>query len=284
MAAGASVGMNGLIEGFFRGLRYPLEGFGFIREHRLWRLAAMPIAINVLLFVAALALIGVVVWPWLAWANQGLEQWADGFEMAVIVWFAAAVIWMAWLLGALVVLGASSIVVLLIGQAVASPFLDMLSERVENIVLGTPEQPFTVAIVVRSIVLSLADLFWGLLFLVAVHIPIFLLGLVPGIGTVPASAASFAFGALLLAVEFIGLSMTRRFVSYRQRWAAIWRNRWLSLGFGSSSMLLLFVPGLNLILLPLAAVGGTLAFCDLYRAERLDLAGSMRVSGGIDAA
>ncbi|MEO0593615.1 MAG: hypothetical protein AAFZ38_08550, partial [Myxococcota bacterium] len=62
------------------------------------------------------------------------------------------------------------------------------------------------------------------------------------------------------------------------------RNRWLSLGFGSSSMLLLFVPGLNLILLPLAAVGGTLAFCDLYRAERLDLAGSMRVSGGIDAA
>ncbi|MEM6733160.1 MAG: EI24 domain-containing protein, partial [Myxococcota bacterium] len=82
--------------------------------------------------------------------------------------------------------------------------------------------------------------------------------------------ASFAFSALLLSVEFVGLSLTRRFVNYRGRWRIIWDNKGLSLGFGSASMLLLLVPGLNLILLPLAAVGGTLAYCDLVRVGAID--------------
>ena len=41
-------------------------------------------------------------------------------------------------------------------------------------------------------------------------------------------------------------------------------------GFGTAAMALLFVPGLNLVLLPLASVGGTLAYCDLKRAGRAD--------------
>lgn len=261
---------SGALARLVRGLAYPLEGLRFINAHGLWRMAAVSIGINVVLFVGLLGLIWGFVSPYAAWLSSSLAGWADGFEMQVIVLFAALMVWVIWLVVAVLALGVSSIVLLLIGQAVASPFLDMLSERVENIVLGTPEQPFNVAVVSRSIVLSLSDLFWGLVYLIAFNIPVFLVSLT-AVGAVPASIASFVFSSLLLAVEFIGLSMSRRFIPYRERWAAMWDNKGVALGFGASSMLLLLVPGLNLILLPLAAVGGTLAFCDLRRSGALPL-------------
>lgn len=261
---------NTFLGAFVKGLSYPLDGFGFIREHRLWGLAAISIAVNVILFIIVLGLAFWLISPFVADINAALADWAKEPSLEVLAWFMAVVTWIVWILGAILILGASSVLVLLIGQAVASPFLDILSEKVENLVLGTPEQPFTTAIVVRSLVLSLGDLFWGLVFLAAVQIPIFVVSLT-GVGALPASVASFGFSALLLAVEFVGLSLTRRFVTYRDRWRIIWDNKWLSLGFGSSTMLLLLVPGLNLLLLPLAAVGGTLAYCDLQRSGKIDL-------------
>ncbi len=258
------------LSAFIKGLAYPLEGFGFIREHRLWGLAAISIAVNIILFAIVLTVAFSLIAPFVADINAALADWAKEPSLEVLAWFMAIVTWIVWILGAVLVLGASSVLVLLIGQAVASPFLDMLSEKVENITIGTPEQPFTVEIVIRSLALSLGDLFWGLVFLAAIQIPIFIISLT-GVGALPASIASFAFSALLLAVEFVGLSLTRRFVPYRARWRVIWDNKWLSLGFGSSTMLLLLVPGLNLVLLPLAAVGGTLAYCDLQRAGKIDL-------------
>ncbi|MEL6544213.1 MAG: EI24 domain-containing protein, partial [Myxococcota bacterium] len=260
---------TGRVGGFVRGLSYPLEGFAFIREHRLWGLAAVSIAVNVVLFAVVLGLAVTVAIPYVQELNAYLGTWSSEGTLSALVWLVAIVSYVIWALLFVLILGVSSVFVLLVGQAVASPFLDMLSEKVENIVIGTPEQPFTASIVIRSVLLALGDLFWGLVFLAAIQLPIFVLSLT-GVGALPASVMSFAFSALLLAVEFVGLALTRRFLSYRERWRVIWDNKWLSLGFGSSAMLLLLIPGLNLILLPLAAVGGTLAYCDLLRAGQID--------------
>ena len=80
---------------------------------------------------------------------------------------------------------------------------------------------------------------------------------------------SFGFSALLLAHEFMGLPLTRQLVSYRERWSHVWRHKWLAVGMGTSTMLLLAIPGINLVLLPLASVGGTLMYCDLREAGRV---------------
>ena len=49
----------------------------------------------------------------------------------------------------------------LVGQAVASPFLDTLSQKVEINEISTPETPLTAGSVARSVAIALADLFWG---------------------------------------------------------------------------------------------------------------------------
>lgn len=248
-----------------RGAGYPLDALAFIRRHDLWRLTAVAIAVNVALFIALLVASIVLVLPWVNESLDALVVWSQSFEMAVIVWLAKVIVWIGYIVAVLALLAGSSLILLLVGQAVASPFLDLLSERVENIVFKTPGDGLSIKNVATSLVFSVSDLIWNVLFLALIHIPIFFIGLIPAIGTVPASAASFLFSALLLGVEFVGMPMTRFFVPYRQRWGHLWREKWLSLGFGTSTMLLLVVPGLNLVLLPLAAVGGTLAYCDLVQ-------------------
>lgn len=252
-----------------RGFSYPAHALLFVFHHRLWGLFWAPVLVNVLLFGASLGLLVWGVGPYVWWLNETLASWAGGFQFEAVIWLVTAVVWIVWIAFGLLALGTVSVLLLLIGQAVAGPFLDTLSERVELIVLGTPEQPFGVGLMVRGLLLGVSDLFWGLVFLVAVNVPLFVIGLT-AIAAIPASALSFAFSCMLLAVEFIGLSMARHFVSYRGRWSAMLRHKSIALGFGASSTLLLLVPGLNLVLLPIVAVGGTLAYCELHAAGGLE--------------
>ncbi len=251
----------------FRGATYPLAGLGYIRRHGLWPLTFAAIGINLLLLGVLITVTIVLVVPWLDQLDGTFAEIAgqSGFLQGVF----SVLGWLIWVAAIAVVLVANGLFLLLIGQAVASPFLDMLSEKIEGLELGIEVHPFSAKRVVEAVALAIADLVWGVVFLAIVHIPIFIVSLVPGIGTIPAAMASFCFSALLLAHEFVGLPMTRHLVSYRARWRHVWRNKWLGLGFGSVCMLLLLVPGLNLILLPLAAAGGTLLYCDMKRGGRI---------------
>ncbi len=256
---------------FFRGLSYPFAALRFIRQHGLWGLAVVPAVVNIVLFVAVVAVLIWLVGPWLSGLAASLApSAATGFWAAVGGFFAKFLAVLLWILVPVAVVAVSAIVIVLIGQAVASPFLDALSEKVEALVLKTPETKVEVGRVLRSVSVAIADIIWTVLFWVAVNLPLLLINLVPIIGSAANAVLSFCFTALLLAQEFVGLSLTRQFVSYPGRWRVIWANRGICLGFGSATMLLLVVPGLNLILLPLATVGGTLLYCDLQAGGRVD--------------
>jgi CysZ protein len=141
----------------------------------------------------------------------------------------------------------------------------------EVIVLGREAPAGSIRGTLKSAGMAFADALYSLAFLVAVNVPVLMVSvLVPFVGTALGAALSFGFSALLLAQEFVTMPLARQLVAYRKRFAQVWRNRWLAFGFGLAAMGLLLVPGLNLLLLPLAACGGTLAYCDLERAGRVD--------------
>jgi CysZ protein len=125
---------------------------------------------------------------------------------------------------------------------------------------------------VQGVALAVRDLVWGLVYLTVVNGLIFVVSAGTfGLAAAPASIVSFCFSAWLLAHEFVGLALSRQLVGYRRRWRIVWANKWTTLGFGVACMGLLFVPGLNLVLLPLAAVGGTLLYCDLKAGGRVSV-------------
>jgi CysZ protein len=253
---------SGLVGQLALGLGYPLRGVAEILRGRLWIWAAAAVAVNV---------VGVGVYvasPALASLTSGLGAWLAPTS-AVLRWAVELVSWLVWALALVLVFGAAALLVVLVGQAVASPFLDLLSEQIETQVLGSTPAPLTLRRLGQVARFGLADLLFGLFFYVCVQAPLFVLGLLPVVGTGPAAVASFIFGSLFLAHEFIGLSLVRRLASYGVRWRVVRQNLWVSLGFGAATMALLFVPGLNLVFLPVAAAGGTLLYCDLVRWGRL---------------
>jgi len=251
---------------FLRGLTYPLDGLRYLRRHRLWGMAALPLVVNVVLLVVLVYGTWALLGPLLGSVSDYLRGLAPQMELLKVL--LSVLVGLFWMVAFFLVLGINAMVLLLVGQAVASPALDLLSEKVEVQVLSVAPVPFGVGRFLRSIGVALGDLVGGLVLLVVVNVPIFLLSLT-GIGAAPAAVGSFAFSAMLLAHEFVGLSLARHLVTYRGRWRIVRANAWLSLGFGTSAMLILMVPVLNLVLLPLASVGGTLLYCDLRRDGRL---------------
>lgn len=249
------------------GLWYPLKALRYISRHKLWPITLVAVLINVVLLGA---LLGLTLWLAVPLLHD-LDTWL--LSLTDAPWLEAllvAVSWIVWVLAVALIVAGNAIVLVMVGQAVAGPFLEMLSERIEAIELGTEPDAFTVGRTLRSIVFGLTDLVWALLFLAAINIPIFLIGLVTAVGTPVATVLSFAFTALLLAQEFMTMPLMRRMVSYRDRWRVVWSNKWLAFGFGITTMGIMLVPGLNLVLLPLAAAGGTLAYCDLEVSGRVD--------------
>ncbi len=246
---------------FFRGALYPFQAFGFLRRHRLWGMASAAIIVNCALLALLVGGAFYFLIPYLEATVVAMVAWAGDSTlwMGVI----EALTWVLWIVAIPAIIIMNFMVLILVGQAVASPFLDLLSEQVEVRVLEVAPAPFGVKRTLKSVAIALGDLVWGVLFLVAVNLPLLLLAFIPVLGTSLAGVLSFSFSALLLAHEFMGLPLARQLVPYRRRWSHVWKHKWLGLGMGTSTMLLLAVPGLNLVLLPLAAVGGTLMYCDL---------------------
>jgi CysZ protein len=254
----------------FQGIGYPFVALPFLRQHRLWPLAVVPIIVNIVLFVVVLALLVWLVAPWLASAGAALTPAATtGVWAAIAGFFAKLLTVLLWVIVPVAILVVGAFFIVMVGQAVASPFLDVLSEKVESIVLGRAPPAGGVGRALRSVLVAIADIVWTVIFWLAVNVPLLLINLIPLLGSAANAVLSLCFTALLLSQEFVGLSLARRLVSYPNRWRVIWANRAVALGFGVSTMLLLIVPGLNLVLLPLAAVGGTLLYCDLEAAGRV---------------
>lgn len=248
---------------FVWGASFIFRAWRFLNRYRLWHLASLAILVHFLLFAGLSFGLWKLVWPFLeTWTLRLETMGQDGETIHRVV---QLLLWALWLMAVPIVFVAGAVLVLLLGQLVASPFLDVLSERVECIVMRMETQPTSWRRTFEAIFLSLSDCVWGFVYLGLLYIPLLLLGFVPGIGAI----VSFVVGAFVLAQEFMGAVLSRHLVSYRARWQLVLRNRWSALGFGGMIMVLFVLPGVNLLVLPLVCVAGTLLICALRQSDRL---------------
>lgn len=255
---------TGKVGQLFRGLAYPFRGLSFISRHNLWGPCLWPIVINVLLFAALITLTVLYADDLrdLIWAKPMGEAWYDSLLRGL--WHALHVLLL------LLMLLVDVLAFALLGTVIAGPFLDVLSERTERI-LGIPMRGNGgVRAAVRSVSFALSDLVLILAFYVAVMLPLLLINIIPLVGSVVYAVLSTGFAMLMLALEFSSMPLNRRLVPFSAKWRTIWANKWLALGFGAAVFGVLFVPVLNMVLIPLAGVGGTLFFAELHAAGRLD--------------
>ena len=119
---------------FLQGVTYPIAAVFFLQRQRLWRWAVLPVLINVAMLVALCAWGWWSVWPMLQTVGEYFEKMsADGDVVRSAIHGLMLIVWFLIFPVVLVIAGA---VMLLVGQCVASPFLELLSEHVECAALG----------------------------------------------------------------------------------------------------------------------------------------------------
>lgn len=235
---------------------YVLRGVRFLRAHRpLWKYAAAPIALGIVLFVGAY----ILLYRYYSHYAAPLEN-IEHFGV-VLYYLALAMLTVLPLLLFFFLFGR-------IVSALAAPFNDMLSQKTEELVTGScVEQPFSPIALFKDSGRSLAHAFKLLGLYVALLVIALVLLLIPVIGAFLYAVMSVGISALMFAFEYVGYAMDRRRMSWKEK-IAFMRSRVQSvLGFGLGVVAVGYIPVVNVLLIPAMAIGGTLLYLDLNREQ-----------------
>jgi CysZ protein len=227
------------------------NGMAYLAGHRnLWGLALMPFLLNVLLFVGFFAA-----------AMYGFDSWMEELVPAGEAWYWAALSYLAWTLAVVLMLAFQVILFAVVGRILASPFLDILTKRVEQQVLGQ-RIDFNEMPIWRSVWRTLVQEAGRLALYLGIILILLLLNLLPVLGSMAYSVLTVLVSCFFLACEFMDYPMERRGLKLGGKLAMVWRLKIGWLGFGGSLFLVAMIPLVNLLFLPAAAVGGTLLFLE----------------------
>lgn len=265
MVSGRRVFLLEALSGFYTAWR----GFVLLKQQRLlWKWATLPALVNFVVFLIVFALF--------------LQIFDDLYVMATsflrmdtpTAWYAwlwvAPLRLLAWLIGLCMLVVAMVViygVFLLLGTIIASPFLAMLSQTVEEILGSPPVAPTTMQGQWQALGGTVLDELRKLVFFIGVQLGLFVLGLIPLFTPVTIVAAAL-FTMFFLPLEYAGFAMDRRQLHFAQRRQLLWQHRWTTLGFGAAASLTFLIPLLNFVCLPLLVVSGTLFILDIEAAPQ----------------
>lgn len=242
--------MNPITE-LVTGPRCLARGFSMLTQPGLRRYVVIPVAVNVVLIIGLVSLLGWQVGDWLdAWLS-GLPNW--------LAWLENVLWWLVMVLATLAFCYFST----LLANLIASPFNGMLSSRVEQLVTGrTPQTRMSIAGEMWDGVAGEARrlryyasraLLLGVLSLVLLFIPVANLAIAP---------LWFVFGAYMLAFEYLDGPMGNRGWAFEAKLAHLQARRTRHLGFGALVTLMTAIPLANLVVMPAAVIGATLLYLD----------------------
>jgi len=244
---------NNPITSFSRGFRYPFRGLRLLSRYpALLKYIIIPFFINLIVFSSA-------VYFGLDFFNNTVVRYIPQGE----AWYWAILYYAAWILAVLVTAVLVFFLFTVVGNLIASPFNDLLSERVEEFLLGKEAgRPFSFKGFFREARSTLATELKKMgLFLIGMVLLLFL-NLIPVLGQLVYSVAALLFTLFFLVVEYLGYVFGRKNYSFRDQRLFIWRRKFLTLGFGTGVLCMLAVPFLQFLCLPLAVLGATLLWCE----------------------
>jgi CysZ protein len=244
-------------QSFLAGVRFALLGMRVVAARPWWwGYLLAPVTILLTFFVVA-ALV--------SWASVGFLMglvWTPGPESS---WLLSGMWVTLGVLVRLVLVGLVGLVLYFLAGLVATPFNDRLSDKVERMVLGQYEEPFSWRVLLGDLANSLAHSSLSLVLWFTVMVCAFFLNVLPGVGSVLSLLVGTVATAIFMGRESLDGCMSRRRMSYGHKYRLLLSQFPLVFGFGLVVSVLLWIPFLNFVMLPIAVVGGTLLYCELER-------------------
>jgi CysZ protein len=231
----------------------PLHGWRFLWTHRrLLPLALAPFLISLGLFA---------LFMWLGFSRLG--AWARSFLPLDQGWWWVLLYYLLAVLLALLLWALQVYVLAMVGGVLASPFLEALTRRVEALVTPQAPQGWAQASWLADLIRVAGQAFTRLMLYAGVMLLLLSLNLLPVLGSLLYALLALAVTCWFLAWEFLDYPLDRRGYSLRRKLGYLRGLGLRGFCFGAAVCLLGLAPLINLLLLPLAAVGGTLLYLDI---------------------
>lgn len=236
------------------GAGYLFKGFELIRLKGIRRFVFIPLLINLLLFSFAFY-----------YLYKELEQ----FMGIVMGWLPS---WLAWLN---VILWPIAVITILIvfsflfstaANWLAAPFNGLLSEKIENILVGDESSNDGMLAIIKDIPRTLGREWTKLVYYIPRAIGFFiLLWLLPVIGQI----IWFLFVAWMMAIQYKDYPFDNHKIPFHEMKQALKNQQGLSYSFGVTVAIFAMIPIVNLIIMPVAICGATALWVDHYRDDFL---------------
>jgi CysZ protein len=244
---------NGPVGNFKRGFFCPFRSLRVIRQNpRLLQYILIPLLINIAVFTGA-------VYLGLDFFGGTVVEYIPQGE----AWYWKTLYWFLWVIAVLLTAVLVFFSFSVVGNLIASPFNDLLSERTEELMTGQPnDEPFRFGQFVKdagqTVLLEVKKMS---LFVIAMLLILplnFLPGLGNGIYTLLAVSLTISF----LCVEYFGFTMVRKRLFFREQRRFIFARKFLMIGFGTGVLATLAIPFFQFLCIPLAVIGATRLWCE----------------------
>jgi CysZ protein len=227
------------VKNFLAGVRYFARGIAWTtRRPKQWLFGLIPALIVLVLYAAALTVLGVYLGDLVRLASPFADHWSSGLRdatrvlMGVLVFAAAVMISIVTFTGVTLVVG--------------EPFYEGISARVEESAGGLP--PEAKVSLWRQLARGLGD---------AVIVGL-ITGFLPVVGQTVVPVVAACVSGYFLTLELTSIALERRGLRRRDRFALLRRNRGVSVGFGASVFVVFLIPLGAVLAMPGAVAGGTL--------------------------
>ncbi len=234
------------------GALYLARALKLILRPGIRRYVVLPLVINVAVFA-------LLIGAGLAWFNSFITT-----LLPTLPGWLEWLIWPLWGLFVLAILLLLFFTFSLLANLIAAPFNGLLAEAVERELRGADVLPGTgpwqllretPAILLAQLGKMVYTALWAA--------PLLLLFIIPGVNIV-APLLWLAFGAWMLALEYLDYPMGNHGLLFRQQRHRARTKRPLVLGFGAATTGMTMIPGLNFIVMPLAVTAATLLWVERF--------------------
>lgn len=231
----------------------PGQAAGLLLRHRgLRAVAALPMLVNIVLYVALMAL---AFW-WIArWEPSWLREWHESGVVGLAAGWVVAVA--KWAVAAPVVLVVVYFTFTTVGMVIAAPFNDVLSGRVEAVLsTGASDEAASMQAWTRQMVATTIGSIRLLMLQILLSLLVLPFLLIPVVGFLPLFLVTAYFGGLAM----IDVAVARHDPTVGRLRRVLPGRRWQALALGVGTELLFFVPLVAMLVLPLGVIAGTMLY------------------------
>lgn len=224
---------------------YLRQGLSLIARPELRPFVLLPLAVNLVLFVALVY-----------FAGHQFSLWVDHLMPALPHWL-SFLNWVLWPLFVVLVVLMVFFTFTMVANIIAAPFNGFLAEKVEVLVTGRDDFPaFSWAELLAMIPRTMSREMRKLAYYLPRALALLVLSFIPVVNVI-AAPLWLLFGVWMMAIQYIDYSADNHKMSWQDMLGWLRQRRWASLSFGGSVYLVLLVPLLNILMMPAAVAGAT---------------------------